>query len=495
MTVCNMSIEAGAKAGLVAPDDTTFAYLEGRPHAPNGRGVGRRRRLLADARRPTTTPPSTRRSPSTRTRSAPTCRGARTRARCHLDRRPRARPRRPSPIRRPRAAAERALDYMGLDRRHADPRHRRRHRLHRLVHQQPHRGPAARRPRRSPAATSRPACARSSCPARRRSRPQAEAEGLDVVLRDAGFDWREPGCSMCLGMNPDKLVAGRAVRVDVEPQLRGPPGPGRPHPPRLARRRRRHRHRRSLHDARRAVARSDAMEPVRIVQGTAVPLDRSDVDTDQIIPSDWLKRVERTGFEKGLFGELARRPDFVLNRPEHAGASILVAGPNFGTGSSREHAVWALQQYGFGRSCRPASATSSPQLPPRTGSSPARSHAELGARLLRGDRGRPDPRARRRRRSARARGRRPSASSSRSPSTTPSGSASSRASTTSASPSATTPTSPTFEADRPEWLPSSLSPDRLPFESAVAESHIEAERRSSQQFGVESGRRSGRPSS
>jgi 3-isopropylmalate/(R)-2-methylmalate dehydratase small subunit len=89
------------------------------------------------------------------------------------------------------------------------------------------------------------------------------------------------------------------------------------------------------------------VEPVRIVSGIAVPLDRSDVDTDQIIPSDWLKRVERTGFAKGLFSEWRDDRDFVLNQPEHAGATILVAGPNFGTGSSREHAVWALMDYGF----------------------------------------------------------------------------------------------------------------------------------------------------
>ena len=89
------------------------------------------------------------------------------------------------------------------------------------------------------------------------------------------------------------------------------------------------------------------MDPVRIVTGTAVPLDRSDVDTDQIIPSDWLKQVERTGFEKGLFSEWRDDRDFVLNQEQYAGASILVAGPNFGTGSSREHAVWAIAQYGF----------------------------------------------------------------------------------------------------------------------------------------------------
>ena len=89
------------------------------------------------------------------------------------------------------------------------------------------------------------------------------------------------------------------------------------------------------------------MDPVRTVVGRAAPLPRSDVDTDQIIPSDWLKRVERTGFGAGLFGEWRSDPGFVLNRPEYEGATILVTGPNFGTGSSREHAVWALQDYGF----------------------------------------------------------------------------------------------------------------------------------------------------
>ena len=90
------------------------------------------------------------------------------------------------------------------------------------------------------------------------------------------------------------------------------------------------------------------MEPISVIQGTAVPLDRSDVDTDQIIPAEWLKRVERTGFGAGLFSSWREADrDFVLNRAEHAGATILVAGPNFGTGSSREHAVWALTDYGF----------------------------------------------------------------------------------------------------------------------------------------------------
>ena len=89
------------------------------------------------------------------------------------------------------------------------------------------------------------------------------------------------------------------------------------------------------------------MKAVRIISGTAVPLRRSDVDTDQIIPAEWLKRVERTGFGKGLFAAWRDDRSFVLNDEAYAGASILVAGNNFGTGSSREHAVWALQDYGF----------------------------------------------------------------------------------------------------------------------------------------------------
>lgn len=89
------------------------------------------------------------------------------------------------------------------------------------------------------------------------------------------------------------------------------------------------------------------MQAVREIVAHGVPLDRSDVDTDQIIPSEWLKRVERTGFGAGLFSEWRERSDFVLNQDRYADAHVLVAGPNFGTGSSREHAVWALQDYGF----------------------------------------------------------------------------------------------------------------------------------------------------
>lgn len=89
------------------------------------------------------------------------------------------------------------------------------------------------------------------------------------------------------------------------------------------------------------------MEKFTVHTGIAVPLRRSDVDTDQIIPAQYLKRVSRTGFEDGLFSAWRADPGFVLNDPAYAGASILVAGHRFGVGSSREHAVWALQDYGF----------------------------------------------------------------------------------------------------------------------------------------------------
>lgn len=89
------------------------------------------------------------------------------------------------------------------------------------------------------------------------------------------------------------------------------------------------------------------MDKIDVITGTAVALTRSNVDTDQIIPAQFLKRVTKTGFDDALFYSWRQDPDFVLNRPESAGATVLLAGPDFGTGSSREHAVWALRDYGF----------------------------------------------------------------------------------------------------------------------------------------------------
>ncbi len=89
------------------------------------------------------------------------------------------------------------------------------------------------------------------------------------------------------------------------------------------------------------------MDPVTVISGRMLPLDRADVDTDQIMPKQFLKRVERTGFGAFVFHDWREDPGFVLNDPRYAGANVLVTGPNFGCGSSREHAPWGLQQYGF----------------------------------------------------------------------------------------------------------------------------------------------------
>ena len=184
-------------------------------------------------------------------------------------------------------------------------------------------------------------------PGSHRVKAQAEAEGLHEVFRAAGADWREPGCSMCLAMNPDKLAPGERSASTSNRNFEGRQGRGgRTHlvSPAVAAATAVQGHVRHPAGSR---SRSVVMKAVRIVSGTGVPLKRSDVDTDQIIPAEWLKRVERTGFEKGLFSTWRDDRDFVLNQEQYQGASVLVAGPAFGVGSSREHAVWAIQQGGF----------------------------------------------------------------------------------------------------------------------------------------------------
>jgi len=124
------------------------------------------------------------------------------------------------------------------------------------------------------------------------------------------------------------------------------------------------------------------MIPVQIVQGTALPLDRSDVDTDQIIPAEWLKRVERTGFGKGLFASWRDDRSFVLNDERFVGANILIAGPNFGTGSSREHAVWAIMDHGFQAVISPRFADIFRNNCTKNGLVPVQVSSELGEQLL-----------------------------------------------------------------------------------------------------------------
>ena len=132
------------------------------------------------------------------------------------------------------------------------------------------------------------------------------------------------------------------------------------------------------------------MNPVRVVRGRALPLDRSDVDTDQIIPAVWLKRVERTGFGQGLFSAWREDPNFVLNRPEYQGAKIVVAGPNFGVGSSREHAVWALMDRGFEAVVSPRFGDIFRTNATKSGLVPAAIHPEMAEALLRAVEANPD---------------------------------------------------------------------------------------------------------
>ena len=174
-------------------------------------------------------------------------------------------------------------------------------------------------------------------PGSQQVKAQAEAEGLDEVFRAAGFDWRSAGCSMCLGMNPDIAAPGRARGLDLEPQLRGAPGPRRPLAPREPEDGRRGRDRGPLRRHQ-----GVGMRAGELIEGGVSVLDRNDVDTDQIIPKQFLKRVERTG--------LRRVPVLRLGEAARLGAAgnpILATGRNFGCGSSREHAPWALEDYGF----------------------------------------------------------------------------------------------------------------------------------------------------
>ena len=202
----------------------------------------------------------------------------------------------------------------------------------------------------------------------------AEKEGLDRIFQEAGFEWRESGCSMCLGMNPDILQPGERCASTSNRNFEGRQGRGgRTHlvSPMMAAAAAIAGHftdirnwkfavaevapaSRRLSGGRPALRKSgERMQPFRTHKGKVAPLDRANIDTDQIIPKQFLKRIERTGFGEFLFFDWRRTkdgsqdPSFSLNQPRYKGASILVTGKNFGCGSSREHAVWALEDFGF----------------------------------------------------------------------------------------------------------------------------------------------------
>ncbi|MFF8959976.1 3-isopropylmalate dehydratase small subunit [Streptomyces sp. NPDC014894] len=125
------------------------------------------------------------------------------------------------------------------------------------------------------------------------------------------------------------------------------------------------------------------MKPLTALTGRGVPLPESDVDTDQIIPAAWLKKTTRTGYGEGLFSHWRQDPAFVLNRPERRGAAILVTGPNFGCGSSREHAAWALRDYGFTAVVAPSFGDIFRNNLPNAGLVPVQVTEDVAAALLR----------------------------------------------------------------------------------------------------------------
>ena len=353
MTVCNMTIEGGARAGLIAPDETTFDYIKGRRIAPKGeaweQAVAYWKTLPTDpgahlrhgSRRSTpreiapmvtwgTTPRTCCRSPaSCPTRPTIADEGKRARGRAHAR-------------------------VHGPDAGHAAGRHPvdvvfigscTNGRIEDL------RAAAAVAKGRKVAAGVQALVV----PGSGLVKQQAEEEGLDRILLEAGFEWREPGCSMCLGMNPDKLSPASAApppRTAISRAARA----GRPHPPGVpgdGRGRRGHRPpgRCARLSDRRGGARR--MDKFTTLTGVAAPMPMENIDTDKIIPARFLKTIKRTGLGRHLFDELrftndgTENPDFVLNQPAYRKAKIIVADENFGCGSSREHAPWALLDFGI----------------------------------------------------------------------------------------------------------------------------------------------------
>ena len=302
MTVCNMSIEAGARAGMIAPDDTTFAYLEGRPGAPAARLGARARRAGARCRR-TPTPSSIARSTSTPDRSTPGHLGDEP-----WDGRP-GRRRRPRSgrLRRRRRARGRSS---GRSRTWGWSPERRSPRSASTACSS---GRARTRESRICALVAMIVGGRRVRPTRARDgrarlggvRRQAEEEGLDGIFERAGFEWRLAGCSMCLGMNPDMLAPGERCASTSNRNFEGRQGRGgRTHlvSPAMA--------------AAAAVTgrfvdvrgAGDRMKPLRARHRRVAVLDRADVDTDQIIPKQFLKRIERTGYGEFLFFDWRRTP-------------------------------------------------------------------------------------------------------------------------------------------------------------------------------------------
>ncbi|GAA5839259.1 hypothetical protein JCM11251_006021 [Rhodosporidiobolus azoricus] len=399
MSMANMSIEGGARAGMFAPDEITFAYLKGKPMAPKGdewdKAVEFWKSLRTDDGahfdetvliKAADIPPTV--TWGTSPEDTVSIKGSV-----------------PDPATAPndaaRAKIQRSLDYMGL---HANQK------IEDITITNVFIGSCTNSRIEDIRAAAAIAKGRKVAegvyamvvPGSGLVKAQAEQEGLDRILSEAGFDWREAGCSMCLGMNPDMLTPGQRCASTSNRNFEGRQGPGgRTHlmSPAMAAAAAIAGH---LADAREyAQAHSPTIKPsvdivpedeevistkqtvdaaddgvaqsagapevsppvttaaagmpkFEVVSGVAAPLERANIDTDLIIPARFLKTIKRTGLGVSVFASLrynpdgSENPDFILNKPGYRESKILVvSGGNFGCGSSREHAPWALLDFGI----------------------------------------------------------------------------------------------------------------------------------------------------
>ena len=386
MSICNMAIEGGARAGMIAPDEVTFEYLKGRPMAPPAT-PGTAPSSTGDPSPPTRTLPTIARSSSRRLTSNPPRRGVRPRKTSSASLAS-SRTRRISTRHAVNPCNARSITWVS--------RRARRCKTSPSTRCSSVRAPTVASKTFAPSRPSpraerwRTACTPMVVPGSGIVKEQAEAEGLDVILKEAGFDWREPGCSMCLAMNPDKLLPGERCASTSNRNFEGRQGNGgRTHlvspamaaaaavtgkltdvrtlgsgagltgddaPGKLE-------SKDFLSDAlvvAPAPTKKDGgatgaggMAKFTTMKGVAAAMELQNIDTDMIIPKQFLKTIKRTGLGVSAFYEMRydeqgnERPDFVLNRAPYRDASILVAGNNFGCGSSREHAPWAINDFGI----------------------------------------------------------------------------------------------------------------------------------------------------
>jgi len=382
MSISNMAIEAGARAGIITPDEVTFEYLKGRPMSPKGadwdKAVVYWRSLASDADseydteivinavdiEPTVTWGTSPQDVVPISGVVPD----------------------PADFDEQRAKAmQRSLDYMGLT-----PGQK----MEEIKIDKAFIGSCTNgriEDIRAAAAVAKGKKVADHVyamvvPGSGIVKEQAEAEGLDKILIEAGFDWREPGCSMCLAMNPDKLLPQERCASTSNRNFEGRQGNGgRTHlvSPAMAAAAA---ITGTLADVRKvgqstdintetdsktylvagdviapmpkkgkgvAVAGAGGMPKFTVLKGKAASLDMQNIDTDMIIPKQFLKTIKRTGLGAGAFYEMrynedgSEKPEFVLNKPAYAGTKILIAGDNFGCGSSREHAPWAINDLGI----------------------------------------------------------------------------------------------------------------------------------------------------